>query len=114
MGRQASSADVFQAIANPTRRALLDKLLRRERPVTLLAAAFGLSVPAVSQQLKVLRQAGLVSERRMGRHRVYRLNAEPLGVLVSWMQAYEQYWRNHLSAACGENFREHSPATPWR
>ncbi len=105
---------MFRAIASPTRRALLDKLLRCERPVTMLAAAFGMSVPAVSQQLKVLRRAGLVSERRIGRHRVYHLEAEPFGVLVAWIRGYEEYWRTHLRATYSETCREHSPQAPWR
>ena len=114
MGRLTATADVFQAIASPTRRALLDRLVRQEHAVTMLAGAFGMTLPAMSQHLKVLRKAGLVSERRVGRHRVYRLNPEPFGQLLSWIQTYERFWREHLSAGCGEDFRAHSPGARWR
>ncbi len=83
---------VFRAISSPTRRALLDKLSSREQTVQRLASSFQMTLPAVSQQLNVLRRAGLVSARRAGRWRVYRLNAEPLREVMSWLRAYERFW----------------------
>ncbi len=71
-------ADVFDAIASPVRREILDLLRRGEQPVRDLAASFAMSRPAVSQHLRVLRAAGLVSEERVGRERRCRLDARPL------------------------------------
>ncbi len=84
-------ADVFQAIASPVRRALLDRLSSRDQSVRSLARPFHMSLPAVSQQLAVLRRAGLVKVQRAGRFRVYRLNAEPLRQVSSWIRAYERF-----------------------
>ncbi len=89
---------VFGAIACETRRALLDALLRRERTVSDLVEVAGVSQPAVSQQLKVLRQAGLVKERREGRFRFYRVNAGPLAEVLGWVRAYEKFWSSRLEA----------------
>jgi DNA-binding transcriptional ArsR family regulator len=89
-------SDVFQAIANPVRRALLDRLRAGEQPVLTLAEPFRMSVPAVSQQLQILRRANLVRERRHGRQRLYRLNPEPLRDVRDWMRHYEQCWTRRL------------------
>ncbi len=84
--------EVFRAISSPTRRALLDKLSSRDQSVQRLAASFQMTLPAVSQQLAILRQAGLVTSRRAGRWRVYRLNAEPLRDVMNWLKAYERFF----------------------
>jgi DNA-binding transcriptional ArsR family regulator len=91
-------ADVFDAIANPVRRALLDALRQGPRPVHDLAASFTMSRPAVSQHLKVLREAALVVEERVGRERHYRLDAAPLQRVDLWLAGYEQFWRGRLKA----------------
>ena len=78
--------DVFRAVADPTRRRILDLLSEGERPVNSLAQPFGMTRPAISQHLRVLREAGLVSERRMGRKRCYRLRAERLREIDQWVQ----------------------------
>ena len=83
---------VFRAISSQTRRALLDKLSSREQTVQRLASSFDMTVPAVSQQLATLRRAGLVTCRRAGRWRVYRLNAGPLREVMAWLRAYERFW----------------------
>ena len=90
--------DVFHAIADPTRRALLDRLREGEQPVAALAAPFSVSRPAISQHLRVLRRAGLVSERRAGRQRRYRLEAGALREVSDWLRAYEGFWRERLAA----------------
>ena len=92
----AAHADVFLAIAHPARRAMLDRLRDGELPVGELAAPFAMSLPAVSQQLRVLRRAGLVRERRQGRQRFYRLEPEPLRGVRDWMRAYEKFWSRKL------------------
>jgi len=88
--------EVFRAISSPTRRALLDKLSNRDQSVQRLAASFQMTLPAVSQQLAILREAGLVTSRRAGRWRVYRLNAEPLREVMAWLKAYERFFAVRL------------------
>jgi DNA-binding transcriptional ArsR family regulator len=93
--------DVFQAIAHPARRELLDALRMREQPVRSLAERFESSRPATSQHLRVLLDAGLVAERRDGRENLYRLTAEPLAGVESWLRTYEQFWNIHLRSPRG-------------
>jgi len=99
--------EVFKALADPTRRALLDKLREGERPMMQLAAEFDMSAAAVSQHLKILREAGLVREQRQGRHRIYHLVAAPLREVADWVSYYEQFWRTGL-----EKLGEHLRSTP--
>ncbi|SRR5579883_1649694 len=98
MSRPAASADVFVAIADPTRRALLDQLRIGEQPVKQLAEPFAMSLPAISQHLQVLCEAGLVQIRKAGRQRFYRLNPEPLKQVSNWIANYEQFWQDKLAA----------------
>jgi PhnB protein len=84
VGRVASDADVFRAVADATRRALLDLLAIQERSATELARPFAMSQPAISQHLGVLKAVGLVNERRVGRQRFYRLQREPLHRVFDW------------------------------
>jgi DNA-binding transcriptional ArsR family regulator len=88
MAGVSASADVFRAIADPTRRALLDRLRRADCSVGELATPFRMSQPAVSQHLKVLREAGLVRPRQAGRRRVYRLETRPLEAVLAWAEPY--------------------------
>lgn len=90
--------DVFRAVSDPTRRRMLDLMRRRERSVAELARPFTISQPAVSQHLKVLRDAGVVRVRREGRLRIYRLDPRPLRDVYAWAQYYEQFWREKLAA----------------
>jgi DNA-binding transcriptional ArsR family regulator len=92
------SADVFRAIADPTRRKLIELLAAGERPVGELAAEFQMSQPAVSQHLRVLREAGLVDEERRGRFRQYRLTPAPLEEVDGWLHHYRRFWRGRLAA----------------
>ncbi len=99
MSRREASASVFHAVADPTRRALLDLLSQGEQPVQALAAHFDMTLSAVSQHLRVLREAGLVSERREGRQRLCRFHPEQLADLAEWVrQHYERFWRERLDA----------------
>jgi DNA-binding transcriptional ArsR family regulator len=93
MPRSASSLDVYLALASVTRRQILDALSRGELTVTRLRAPFNVSMAAVSQQLKVLRRAGLVSERRVGRMRVYQLRPDALRDVAQWLLRCERTWR---------------------
>lgn len=90
--------DVFQAIADPTRRSLLQLLVDRELPVTALTGHFTMSRTAVSKHLRILSEAGLVKERKVGRERRYRLEPEPLLELKRWLAFYDRYWDNKLDA----------------
>ncbi|MFH0243032.1 metalloregulator ArsR/SmtB family transcription factor [Streptomyces sp. HK10] len=85
---------LFSALANPTRREVL-RLLRVKgpQPVQRLADHFDMRRPSLSEHLKVLREAGLVSERRRGRERHYRLEAGPLSEVQHWLSPYERFWR---------------------
>jgi DNA-binding transcriptional ArsR family regulator len=97
VSRSAASADVFHAIADANRRALLDLVAARESTVGELVDGVGLSYSAVSQHLSVLRDAGLVSSSPRGRERVYRLTPDPLRKVHSWTGRYEQFWRARLA-----------------
>jgi DNA-binding transcriptional ArsR family regulator len=90
--RRATRDAVFRALGDPTRRAILDRLRHRERPVSELCAPFAMSQPAISQHLKVLADAGLVTATRCGRERVYRLRAAPLRDAHDWLGHFEQFW----------------------
>lgn len=94
----AADPDVYGAIASPVRRALIDRLATGPLPVHDLAADFAMTRPAVSQHLRVLRQAGLVGEARAGRERRYHLDGAPLQQVHSWVGHYETFWRDHLAA----------------
>lgn len=83
----------FRAIADPTRRELLDLLAEGEQPVYRLAAHFAMTRPAISQHLRILRQAKLVDERRVGRERWYRLEPTALSEVSDWLRRYERFWR---------------------
>ncbi|NEE03812.1 ArsR/SmtB family transcription factor [Phytoactinopolyspora halotolerans] len=90
--------DVFAALASPARRELLRLLLDGPRTVNDLASHFDMRRPSVSEHLKILRDAGLVSERKVGRERHYQLEAEPLMELQEWLHPYERFWRARAKA----------------
>lgn len=91
--------DPFVAVADPTRRALLDRLRHGSAPVASLAEGFTMSRPAISQHLRVLRDARLVREHRGkdGRQRIYELTPGPLVEVAQWAQAYQAFWLASLS-----------------
>ena len=93
-----SAHDVYAAVADPTRRAILDRLSRGEQPVTRIALDFPMSRPAISKHLRVLRDASLVTERRDGRNRVYRLNPTPLKQIDKWLEQYRSFWEANLQS----------------
>ena len=83
---------IFRALADPTRRAIFERLARREMSVSDLKAGFDVSQPAISQHLAALRSAGLVAERREGRFAYYRVDPRGLGPLVNWIDRYRSFW----------------------
>ena len=90
------STDVFGALASPVRREILSLLRSGPQPVHVLAARFDMRRPSVSEHLRVLRDAGLVSEQRDGRQRLYSLEAGPLAQVSDWLSPYERFWRGKL------------------
>ncbi len=87
---------IFGAISHPARRRMLDLLADGDRPVNALAGEFDMSRPAVSQHLRVLLDAGLVTEARHGRERRYRLAPDRLVVVRDWIAHYERFWDDHF------------------
>jgi len=88
----------FNALADPTRRAVLDLLRQGSRPAGQIARAFPISRPAISKHLGLLRRAHLVEERREGRHRFYQLNPAPLQAVDSWLEQYRVFWQTSLNS----------------
>ena len=95
--RARAHKDVFRAIADPTRRAILDRLRAGPTPVNALAADFRQSRPAISKHLRVLRQAALVTEERAGRERLYQLEPRPLQQVAGWIEGYRAFWLDSLN-----------------
>jgi DNA-binding transcriptional ArsR family regulator len=92
MARAATTADAFNAVAEPRRRQILDVLAGGERPVNELVHALGLKQPQVSKHLRVLREVGVVAVRDEGRQRLYRLNGHALKPIHEWVSSYERSW----------------------
>jgi DNA-binding transcriptional ArsR family regulator len=109
-GRPAADADVFRAVADPTRRAALEVLgRRRELSVTELAEHLGIGMPMLSRHLAVLREAGLVSQQQIGRQRLYRLEPRPLRELFDWASMFSEFWDDRI-----RNLREYLDRTAKR
>ena len=96
MARAATTADAFNAVAEPRRRQILDLLAGGERPVNDLVHALDLAQPQVSKHLRVLREVGAVEVREDGRRRLYRLNGEALKPIHDWVKAYEETWNERF------------------
>jgi DNA-binding transcriptional ArsR family regulator len=92
VARAATTADAFNAIAEPRRRQILDALAGGERPVNDLVQRLGLAQPQVSKHLRVLREVGAVEVRDQGRQRLYRLNGHALKPIHDWVKGYEDSW----------------------
>ncbi|MET9260997.1 metalloregulator ArsR/SmtB family transcription factor [Amycolatopsis sp. NPDC004079] len=98
MARAATTADVFNAVAEPRRREILDVLADGERPVNDLVRVLGLGQPQVSKHLRVLREVGAVEVRDEGRQRLYRLNARALKPIHDWVRRYERSWEERFES----------------
>ncbi|HEY1941296.1 MAG TPA: metalloregulator ArsR/SmtB family transcription factor [Roseiarcus sp.] len=97
MHRARADSDVYRAIADPTRRAILDRLRAGPTAVNALSHEFAQSRPAISKHLRVLRQARLVTEQRSGRERLYQLQPAPLQQVVGWIEGYRAFWQISLT-----------------
>ena len=89
--------DVFQAIADPTRREVLRLLAQRELPISKITEQFAISRTAIVKHLNILTEANLVQGRKEGREKLYRLQPEPLQEVKEWLSYYERFWSNKLS-----------------
>jgi DNA-binding transcriptional ArsR family regulator len=96
MARAATTADAFNAVAEPRRRQILDALAAGDRPVNDLVELLGLVQPQVSKHLRVLREVGLVDVRDEGRRRIYRLNGRSLKPIHDWVKDYERTWNERF------------------
>lgn len=105
---------VFSALADPTRRAVLDLLRGRSLPAGQIAEEFPVSRPAISKHLRLLRRARLVSETRSSRHRVYSLNVAPLKTVDAWLNHYRVFWESSLASLKTVVEREHARSKPAR
>jgi DNA-binding transcriptional ArsR family regulator len=98
MADASAKQDVFQAISDLTRRKVLRLLGEQELPVTVISGHFAMSRTAVSKHLRVLADAGLVKQRKVGRETRYRLEPEPLLELQAWLKYFELFWENKMLA----------------
>ena len=97
MARTATTHDPFNAVAEPKRRQLLEALGSKELPVNDLVKLLGWPQPMVSKHLGVLKKVELVSERRIGRQRLYRVNTEQLKLIHDWVTPFEQLWKDRFN-----------------
>src|ERR687894_2220594 len=97
MARAATTADTFNAVAEPRRRAILDVLADGERSVNDLVAELGMAQPQVSKHLRVLREVGAVDVRDEGRQRLYRHNGHALKPIHDWVKNYERLWSERFA-----------------
>jgi len=91
-----AARDVFEALADPTRREILARLREGRQPVGHIAAGFAVSRPAISRHLRILREADLVHEVKAGRNRLYALNPGPLREIDEWLSRYRHMWQHQL------------------
>ena len=98
MSPARATTDVFHVIADPTRRAILDRLRAGPAPVNELAADFSQSRPAISKHLRILKESRLVTEEKVGRERLYTLRPAPLQKAMAWLEGYRAFWGRNLES----------------
>jgi DNA-binding transcriptional ArsR family regulator len=111
MPRAATTLDPFNAIAEPKRRLVLEALADGEVPVGDLVGRLGWPQPMVSKHLHVLKEVGLVSARRDGRQRLYRVNGEKLKTIYDWAKMFERFWAHQLLRIKDQAERKHKAQT---
>ncbi|MBS4219659.1 winged helix-turn-helix transcriptional regulator [Bacillus sp. FJAT-49711] len=97
MSSAAKKYDVFQSIADPTRRKMLQLLAQKEMPIATITSHFSMSRTAIAKHLHILSEAKLVSGRKVGREKIYTLQPEPFEEIKQWLSYYDQFWSNKLS-----------------
>ncbi|MDH4068910.1 MAG: metalloregulator ArsR/SmtB family transcription factor [Ignavibacteria bacterium] len=114
--RQQELDSIFAALADPTRRGILERVARHELTVTELAADFPISLPAISRHLRILAGAGLLEQSKEGRFRRCSLNSRPLRAAAAWLERYEEFWSGKfdrlddlLSASQPPKRKRHKP-----
>jgi DNA-binding transcriptional ArsR family regulator len=112
MVAQQQEYDVFQAIADPSRRKMLRLLAEKEMPVTMISKHFPMSRTAVSKHLRILSSSNLVSVEKVGREVRYKLQADALLELKQWLSFYEQFWDNKISML--KHFVEGDQESDWK
>lgn len=98
MSRPFAEWDIYKAVADPTRRAILTSLSQGDKNVTELLEPHNISMPALSRHLTILREVGLVTQERRGRHRLYKLSPTPLRDISDWLAQFEHFWDDKLDA----------------
>lgn len=93
--------DVFQAIADPTRRQIINLIAKKPMNLNAIAGKFDISRPAISQQIKILEQCGLITISRQGRERYCEAKLEPLREVSGWVDQYKQFWTDRFKALDG-------------
>ena len=96
--KPSTKHDVFQAIADPNRRRILQILGQGEQSVVELTRHFQVSRPAISKHLRILREAALVRETKVGKYTYYRFAPEPLETVVEWMKTFDRFWSDNLDS----------------
>ncbi|ARK30518.1 ArsR/SmtB family transcription factor [Halalkalibacter krulwichiae] len=94
---ESQNYDVFQAIADPTRRKMLVLLANEEMPVTMISNHFSISRPAISKHLRILSAANLVTSEKIGREMRYQLQPETLQEFKQWLSFFDQFWENKIA-----------------
>ncbi|MBS4197031.1 ArsR/SmtB family transcription factor [Lederbergia citri] len=97
MSSPVKKYDVFQSIADPTRRKMLQLLAQKEMPISTITSHFSMSRTAIAKHLHILSEAKLVSGRKVGREKIYSLQPEPFDEIKQWLSYYDQFWSNKLS-----------------
>lgn len=98
MSRPSAATDAFNAIADPTRRAILDRLRKGKAPVNELVLGFRVSRPAISRHLRILRNARLVREKKEGRQRIYQLQPARIQEIANWAEEYRSFWQHNITS----------------
>ena len=88
---------VFRALADPTRRAIIDMLAEGDRPISDIAAAFDMTRPAVAKHLAILREGGVIAVEKQGRERIHRLNPQALKTAADWLGYFDRFWDDRLA-----------------
>ncbi len=112
MARATTTSDVYNAIAEPRRRAIFAMVCEEERGVSDVVAKLGIDQPSVSKHLRVLREVNLVTVRRDGRRRLYSANAEALRPVHTWVGGFDPFWNQQLDAIEARGEAKNEPASP--
>ena len=97
MNASDNAQPVFRALADPTRRAIINMLADGDRPIAEIAAAFDMTRPAVAKHLAILREGGVIAVEAKGRERIHRLNPQALKTAADWLSYFDRFWDDRLA-----------------